>query len=225
MLLISAFFSLEVTVGVSVPRYAFLSILGKESILPVEDEIQLKISKAGSASRFEKNSPPEVLRVIEGANHHWSRRSWFCSTEIRFLSPSALTLTKILNFLGAPKGPQNSPQRDFFMKKKWGAIDRKWLNSPRSKILKFDFFQKTLKFLCRDLGPLKKNHKIFFWKMVFKSRVQSIGNDLIRLDPIPWKILFFLNLRKFLKYFCVRPLKIFTKYFFEKWSSKVGCNG
>ena len=87
----------------------------------LEDEIQLKISKAGSASRFEKNSPPEVLRVIEGANHHWSRRSWFCSTEIRFLSPSALTLTKILNFLGAPKGPQNSPQRDFFMKKKVGC--------------------------------------------------------------------------------------------------------
>ena len=34
------------------------------------DELQLKISKAGNASRFEKNSPPEVLRVIEGANHH-----------------------------------------------------------------------------------------------------------------------------------------------------------
>ena len=27
--------------------------------------------------------------------------------------------------------------------------------------------------------------------MVFKSGVQSIGNDLICLDPIPWKILFF----------------------------------
>ena len=36
----------------------------------VGDELQLKISKAGNASRFEKNLPPEVLRVIEGANHH-----------------------------------------------------------------------------------------------------------------------------------------------------------
>ena len=36
----------------------------------IGDELQLKISKAESASRFEKNSPPEVLRVIEGANRH-----------------------------------------------------------------------------------------------------------------------------------------------------------
>ena len=36
----------------------------------VGDEQQLKISKAESASCFEKNLPPEVLRVIEGANHH-----------------------------------------------------------------------------------------------------------------------------------------------------------
>ena len=30
-------------------------------LLRVGDELQLKIFKAGSASRFEKNSPPEVL--------------------------------------------------------------------------------------------------------------------------------------------------------------------
>ena len=40
--------------------------------MKVGDELQLKISKAESASRFEKNSPPEVLRVIEGANHGYS---------------------------------------------------------------------------------------------------------------------------------------------------------
>ena len=34
------------------------------------NEQQLKISKAECASGFEKNSPPEVLRVIVGANHH-----------------------------------------------------------------------------------------------------------------------------------------------------------
>ena len=54
------------------------------------------------------------------------------------------------------------------------------------------FFQKSLKIIeYFYLGPLKIFEKIFFWKMVFKSGVQSIGNDLICLDPIPWKILFF----------------------------------
>ena len=64
--------------------------------------------------RSKKNSPPELSTVLAGSNHHRSRRSWFCSTEIRFLSPSALTKRHYLNFLGAPKGPQKSPQWDFF---------------------------------------------------------------------------------------------------------------
>ena len=38
-----------------------------------------------------KKTRPLKCWVIEGANHLWSRRSWFCSTEIRFISPSALT--------------------------------------------------------------------------------------------------------------------------------------
>ena len=36
----------------------------------VGDELQLKISKAESRSRFENNSPPEVSRVTTGVNHH-----------------------------------------------------------------------------------------------------------------------------------------------------------
>ena len=54
------------------------------------------------------------------------------------------------------------------------------------------FFSKILEnFRVFLLRASKNFHKIFFWKMVFKSGVQSIGNDLICLDPIPWKILFF----------------------------------
>ena len=54
------------------------------------------------------------------------------------------------------------------------------------------FFQKISKIFKVFLRWASENfHKIFFWKMVFKSGVQSIGNDLICLDPIPWKILFF----------------------------------
>ena len=36
----------------------------------VGDELQLKNYKAGIASPFEKNSPPEVSRVTTGVNHH-----------------------------------------------------------------------------------------------------------------------------------------------------------
>ena len=45
-------------------------------------DLQLGISKAESGSRFEKNSPPEVLTVVTGSIRHRSRRSWSCSTEI-----------------------------------------------------------------------------------------------------------------------------------------------
>ena len=45
-------------------------------------DLQLGISKAESGSRFEKNSPPEVLTVVTGSKRHRSRRSWSCSTEI-----------------------------------------------------------------------------------------------------------------------------------------------
>ena len=61
------------------------------------DELQLKISRAESRSRFENNSPLKVSRVTTGVNHHWSRRSWFCSTEICFLL--RLLLTKLYFFL------------------------------------------------------------------------------------------------------------------------------
>ena len=74
---------------------------------------------------------------------------------------------------------------------KWGAINRKLFDLPRSKILHFHFFFRKLKFFCRASGTWKKNHKILFWKMVFKSRVQSIGNCLICLDPKSCNFTFF----------------------------------
>jgi len=90
--------------------------------------------------------------------------------------------------------------RIFFWKKKWGAIDRKLFDSPRSKILHFHFFQKNFENFCvTRWGLRKKNHKIFFWKMVFKSGVQSIGNFLICLDP---KSCIFIFFSKNLENFC-----------------------
>ena len=74
-----------------------------------------------------------------------------------------ISLTKILNVLGAPKGPKKALNEDFFLKKKWGAIDRKLFDSPRSKILHFHFFQKNFENFCvARQGLRKKNHKIFF---------------------------------------------------------------
>ena len=62
----------EINLRPKVFRIKMRSELGAPTLISFEvgDELQLKISKAGNASRFEKNSPPEVLRVIEGANHH-----------------------------------------------------------------------------------------------------------------------------------------------------------
>ena len=57
-----------------------LSILAFVPLLGLD--LQLGISKAESGSRFEKNSPPEVLTVVTGSIRHRSRRSWSCSTEI-----------------------------------------------------------------------------------------------------------------------------------------------
>ena len=56
--------------GLKLPKEILFSQVVRYFIVYLGDELQLEISKAGSASHFEKNSPPEVLRVIEGANHH-----------------------------------------------------------------------------------------------------------------------------------------------------------
>ena len=44
----------------------------KESYLKLGLDLQLGISKAESGSRFEKNSPPEVLTVVTGSIRHRS---------------------------------------------------------------------------------------------------------------------------------------------------------
>jgi len=126
---------------------------------------------------------------------------------------------------GPLRAPKKALNEHFFLKKKWGAIDRKLFDLPRSKILFFHFFQKNLENFCvTRWGLWKKNHRIFFWKMFFKSGVQSIGNCLICLDP---KSCIFIFFSKNLENFCVARWglwKKITKYFFEKCFLKVGCN-
>ena len=134
---------------------------------------------------------------------------------------------KLGNFFVSRVRDLKKKSQNIFLKngfQKWGAIDRKLFDSPRSKILHFHFFQKNFENFCvTRWGLRKKNHKIFFWKMVFKSGVQSIGNFLICLDP---KSCIFIFFSKNLENFCSARwglIKI-AKYFFEKWFLKVGCN-
>ena len=71
--------------------------------------------------------------------------------------------------------------------------------------------------MCRVSGTEKKNHKIFFLKMFFISRVQSIGNYLICLDPKSYIFIFFS--KKLWNFFVLRVRdfeKKITKYFFWK---------
>ena len=41
-----------------------------EYIPPLGKDLVVLLHRVKSEMRSEKNSPPEVLRVIEGANHH-----------------------------------------------------------------------------------------------------------------------------------------------------------
>ena len=49
-------------------------------------DLVVLLHRVKSEMRSEKNSPPEVSRLTAGVNHHQSRLSWVCSTEICFLS-------------------------------------------------------------------------------------------------------------------------------------------
>ena len=66
---------------VKLPQHV-VYVLVAVNVLVLGLDLQLGISKAESGSRFEKNSPPEVLTVVTGSIRHRSRRSWSCSTEI-----------------------------------------------------------------------------------------------------------------------------------------------
>ena len=52
----------------------------------VGKDLVVLLHRVKSEMRSEKNSPPEVSRLTAGVNHHQSRLSWVCSTEICFLS-------------------------------------------------------------------------------------------------------------------------------------------
>ena len=69
------------------------------------DKLQLENYRAGISSWFEKILPPEVSRVMTGLNHHQSRCSWFCLTEILFLKWLSLSKPNFSSLFWAPKGP------------------------------------------------------------------------------------------------------------------------
>ena len=90
---------------------------------------------------------------------------------------------------------------------------------PKSYI--FTFKKKTWKIFVSRIRDFEKNHKIFFCKCFFKSRVQSIGNCLICLDPK--SCIFIFCFEKTLEIFlsCVRDLANY-EIFFLRMVSKSG---
>ena len=65
----------------------------------VGNEIVVLLHRVKSETRSEKNSPPKLSRLLEGANHHRSRRSWSWSIEFCFLTPLLLTRIVVCLFV------------------------------------------------------------------------------------------------------------------------------
>ena len=85
-------------------------------------------------------------------------------------------------------------------------------------------FSKNLEIFLSRIRDLRKKDKIFFWKMFFKSGVQSIGNFLICLDP---KSCIFTFFQKLWNFFVARQglRKKSHKIFYYRHTGLIGTAG